>query len=130
MTIEQKALKGIYKPVTKDDPALDMEFLREATLGDRDFERELFILFLDSTKVTIDRLEQAFKNKDNDAWYSMAHSIKGSSSSIGAFYLSKISEYAQLHPKEENDKKSKVLADIKAEFQRVVEFINREMIKK
>jgi HPt (histidine-containing phosphotransfer) domain-containing protein len=127
---EQKPLKGIFKPVSKDDPAIDMEFLREATGGDRDFEHELFILFLDSTKTSINKFEQACKEKNEDEWYSMAHSIKGASSSIGAFYLSKISEYAQLHPKEEYEKKTKVLADLKVEFQRVADFINMEMAKK
>lgn len=127
---EQKPLKGIHKPVTKDDPAVDLEFLREATLGDHDFENELFTLYLDSTKGHVDKLEKAFKDKDNDEWYSMAHTIKGGSSSVGAFYLAKICEYAQLHPKEEDEKKVKVLADIKAEFQRVTDFINKELARK
>lgn len=117
------------KKISRTDPAIDLDFLRDVTGNDRDFEKELFVLFLDSSKTSISKLETALADNNEDAWYAVSHSLKGASASIGAFYLAQISEYAQTHPKDEREKKSVVLSDIKAEFQRVADSINKEMAK-
>jgi len=109
--------------------AIDIDFLKSITGDDVTFEKELFILFLDSSKGNVLKMEKAIADSDNNAWYMASHAFKGASASIGAFDLSKTLEYAQTHPKDENKEKIIVLADIKKELARVESYINDEFLK-
>ncbi len=109
--------------------AIDIEFLKSITGDDVSFEKELFILFLDSSKSNIIKMEKALAGSDNNGWYMASHALKGASASIGAFDLSKVLEYAQTHPKDEDKEKIRVLAEIKTELTRVETFINDEFLK-
>jgi HPt (histidine-containing phosphotransfer) domain-containing protein len=110
--------------------AIDIEFLKSITGDDAAFEKELFILFLDSSKTNILKMEKALAESSSNDWYMASHALKGASASIGAFDLSKILEYAQTHPKDEDKDKVKVLTDIKKELSRVELFINEELLKR
>jgi HPt (histidine-containing phosphotransfer) domain-containing protein len=109
--------------------AIDMEFLRSVTGEDIEFEKELFVLFIDSAKNNIGKMEKALASSDENGWYMSAHAFKGASASIGAFNLSKALEYAQNHPKDNSKDKTKVLDSIKKEFEEVASFINNEFLK-
>jgi HPt (histidine-containing phosphotransfer) domain-containing protein len=109
--------------------AVDIAFLKSITGDDVSFEKELFILFLDSAKNNILKMEKALAESDNDGWYMASHALKGASASIGAFDLSKELEYAQTHPKDDYKDKVRVLADIKAELAKVSLFINEDFLK-
>ena len=109
--------------------SVDLEFLRTVTGSDTQFEKELFVIFLDSAKNNITKMEKAIANTDDHSWHMASHSFKGAASAIGAFDLSKALEYAQTHPKENYDAKAKVLDNIKEEFAKVSEFINQELLK-
>jgi HPt (histidine-containing phosphotransfer) domain-containing protein len=109
--------------------AVDIEFLKSITGDDVAFEKELFILFLDSSKSNILKMEKALADSDNNGWYMASHALKGASASIGAFDLSKVLEYAQTHPKDDDKDKVRVLTDIKKELTRVELFINEEFLK-
>ncbi|MFT6332761.1 MAG: HPt (histidine-containing phosphotransfer) domain-containing protein [Lentimonas sp.] len=117
-----KNMKNIPVPV-----AIDLNFLREVTVDDVEFENEIFDLFLDTANDNFDKFEDALNNDDSNAWYTHAHSFKGSSSSIGAFYLAEIAEYAQSHPKDSKEQKSEIFDELKKEFARVKEFIIKTM---
>lgn len=109
--------------------AIDMSFLRTVTGEDINFERELFMLFIDSAKTNIDKMDKSLVDSDSNAWYMASHALKGASASIGAFDLSRALEYAQTHPKDNYKDKTRVLDDIKVEFRKVAEFINEELSK-
>ncbi|MES2678142.1 MAG: Hpt domain-containing protein [Pseudomonadota bacterium] len=121
--------KSAAKKTAKKEPAIDMDFLKDVTGGDRVFEKELFALFLDSAQNNISKMEKALTENNNDGWYMAAHSLKGASASIGAFPMSKALEYAQTHPKDDFKNKTNVLVDIRAELAKVAEFINQEISK-
>ena len=109
--------------------SVDIEFLKSITGDDVVFEKELFILFLDSAKNNISKMEKSMADSDNNAWYMASHALKGASASIGAFNLAASLEYAQTHPKEDNKDKMRVLTEIKEELVRVSHFINEEFLK-
>ncbi len=123
------ATEFAVKKILKKDSAIDMDFLKDVTGGDRVFEKELFILFLDSAQNNISKMEKSLIDNSNDAWYMAAHSLKGASASIGAFAMSKALEYAQTHPKDDFKNKMSVLTDIRTELAKVAEFINQEISK-
>ncbi len=122
-------VSDVKTPKPSSKKAVDIDFLKSITGDDVAFEKELFILFLDSAKTNILKMEKALAESDNNAWYMASHALKGASASIGAFDLSGALEYAQTHPKDEDKDKIRVLTDIKAELARVSYFINEEFLK-
>jgi HPt (histidine-containing phosphotransfer) domain-containing protein len=105
---------------------LDIEFLRQVTVGDIEFEKELFLIFLESSKNNLDRMEKSITDKNDTLWHLAAHSFKGASASIGAFDLSKTLEAAQYHPKGFFEEKTLLLEKIRTEFDLVVDFIDKQ----
>jgi HPt (histidine-containing phosphotransfer) domain-containing protein len=114
---------------TSNKKAVDIDFLKSITGDDVSFEKELFILFLDSAKNNILKMEKALAEADNNGWYMASHALKGASASIGAFKLSAALEYAQTHPKDDDKDKVRVLTNIKDELAKVSYFINEEFLK-
>jgi HPt (histidine-containing phosphotransfer) domain-containing protein len=114
--------------ITPDqEPAIDLAYFRDVTKGDLAFEKEVFMLYLETTKVTIQKMEEAIINKSNEAWRKSAHSIKGSSTAIGAFNLSESIIHAQNHPKDSAENKIKTLDRIKLQLEKVYDFIYKEI---
>ncbi len=110
--------------------AIDMEFLRSIIENDIEFEKELFAIFVENAHRNVLKMEEAIRTNDNNSWYMAAHAFKGASASIGAFDLSKILEYAQKHPEDNNDNKLELIKKIKDELSVVIEFINEELSDK
>lgn len=107
--------------------AIDIEFLRGVIDNDREFEKELFAIFTENAERNIEKMENALKAADNNAWYMASHAFKGASASIGAFDLSRSLEHAQRHPEDSEKDKTQILEKIKQEYKLVVEFIKQEM---
>jgi HPt (histidine-containing phosphotransfer) domain-containing protein len=102
---------------------IDIDFLKNIIGDDKNFEKELFEIFIDNVKYNISRLQTAFEQSDCNSWYMASHALKGSSASIGAFELAKILELAQKNSDNDSDSKAKILDNIKQEFQIVENFI-------
>lgn len=106
---------------------IDISFLRQVTGSDTEFEKELFTIFLESSRSNLEKMEKSIVDKDDASWHLAAHSFKGSSASIGAFDLSKILELAQYHSKGMFEEKAILLEKIKVEFNLVIDFINKQI---
>jgi HPt (histidine-containing phosphotransfer) domain-containing protein len=63
-----------------DQTAIDMAHLRRMTLGERDLEREVLLLFAEQSRDLAERLAAA-----PTAALALAHTLKGSARAIGAF---------------------------------------------
>ena len=131
--IESLNISGDYKKPdanTNKEPAIDMDFLSDITGNDLAFRNELFVLFLDTAQSNISKMEKSLLiDNGNDIWYAASHSLKGASTSIGAFEMSKVLEYAQANSKEDPKNKTKILDEAKVHFAKVAEFIKDEMAK-
>jgi len=110
-----------------ENQPIDYEFLKKIIGDDEEFEKELFNIFIDSSKYNISKLEKAILSNDNNSWFMASHAMKGSSASIGAFSLSKALEVAQKISDDNSDKKIESLDNIKQEFERVHDFIKKKL---
>lgn len=110
--------------------AIDVAFLRSVIDDDKEFERELFAIFTENAQRNLVKMDDAIKASDNNAWYMASHAFKGAAASIGAFGLSNTLEYAQKHPEDNPEQKNEILEKVKDEFNRVLEFINSELLEK
>ncbi len=108
---------------------IDFELLRDIIADDFEFKKELFAIFVENAHRNLEKMENAIKNSDLNSWYMASHAFKGASSSIGAFELSNVLEYAQKHLEEDEEKKTELLKKAKSELQLVIEFINEEMLE-
>ena len=102
---------------------IDLDFFKTIIGNDVEFEKELFQIFVDNSKFNISKMENALISKDSNVWYMGAHALKGSSASIGAFYLSKLLEIAQKNADVEIEEKQKIFEKVKEEFSNVENFI-------
>jgi HPt (histidine-containing phosphotransfer) domain-containing protein len=110
--------------------AIDIEFFRSVVEDDAEFKKELFAIFSENAHTNMLKMEEAIKDGDNNSWYMACHAFKGAASSIGAFDLSKILEYAQKHPEMNPEQKVKTLNEVREEFRLVLDFINEELLEK
>ena len=117
------------KQIKIDPEILDVEFLQTITDGDIEFEKELFDTFIDSCGNNIDKMRDAVKNRDNDAWRMASHSFKGASASIGAFDLSHTLETAQTFSEEDYKGKADILNKVEKKFHQVVEYLKIRLDK-
>jgi len=64
--------------------------------GDRDMLKEILSLYIEKTPILINKIQEDYENKDIESLKEQAHSIKGSSSSIGAESISNIVKKIEL----------------------------------
>ncbi len=65
-------------------PALDLEQLRESTLDDAEFGRELAAVFFQQTEEQLTALGVALAEQDADALRALAHRLQGGALALGA----------------------------------------------
>jgi len=106
--------------------AIDRDFLKSIVENDKEFEKELFLIFTENANRNITKMESAIATKDNNSWYMASHAFKGAAASIGAFDLSKILEHAQRNSEDSAESKSETVVRVKAELDLVLEFIKAE----
>jgi|APGre2960657444_1045066.scaffolds.fasta_scaffold377065_2 HPt (histidine-containing phosphotransfer) domain-containing protein len=102
---------------------LDLEYLKSIIDEDKEFEQELFKIFIENSQRNITKLEESIESNDKNSWYMASHAFKGASASIGAFELAKILEYAQRNIEDSNENKKQLLDKIKEELELVKEFL-------
>ncbi|MFT5702822.1 MAG: HPt (histidine-containing phosphotransfer) domain-containing protein [Rickettsiales bacterium] len=107
---------------------MDINFIKCASKGDVEFEKDIYILFLDSSSKNITKLEKAMNENDIDTWSHTTHHLRGSSAAIGAFPFSDIVAYAQANPKDTIKNKQIILDGIKAEFSKLADFLYKNVL--
>ncbi|MEZ0327328.1 MAG: PAS domain-containing protein [Fimbriimonas sp.] len=81
---------------------IDRAYLTEISGGDTEFESELLQVYLCSAPPIVHDLRSAVLQQDMDAVYSNAHTLKGSSRSIGANHFAELCERLELASREHN----------------------------
>lgn len=105
-------------PLIIDPQAI--ENLRALTPGDNDeFLREIVGIFLEDTPQRIAELDQSLTGNDPSRFTRAAHSIKGSSSNLGAMALRAVAERLE-HQSKQNGLTGlePLIAELKSEFAR------------
>ncbi|HYD83286.1 MAG TPA: Hpt domain-containing protein, partial [Opitutus sp.] len=105
-----------------DTPVIDLqsiENLRSLNPDDNDeFLREIVTIYLEDTPQRIAELEQALGVADVAKFTRAAHSVKGSSSNVGAMVVRNVAEQLEHQSKQGLDDVASLLASLKIEFAR------------
>lgn len=64
--------------------ALDKDYLKEISNGEKEFEVEIINLFIEDTRIRIETITQALISKDLATLKKEIHTLKGASGSVGA----------------------------------------------
>jgi len=100
--------------------SINLERIREATMGDEEFMAELIEVFLDDSPGQLDLLRRAVAERDAAAAASSAHRLKGSSGQVGAESLSELCKKLEQESRASNGQDLEALmAKVDQEFQRV-----------
>jgi HPt (histidine-containing phosphotransfer) domain-containing protein len=65
-------------------PALDREQLRDVTMDDEDFMREVWSVMWDDAPAQVPKLEAAVRNRDQEQCVRLAHYSRGAGANVGA----------------------------------------------
>ncbi len=107
---DSTAKSHIHKPA--------LEAIQKLGAGDgNDILKEVLSVYLDNTKNLLNSLEEAWLNGNIDTILTISHSLKSSSSQIGAYGLAEMCksvEYDALHQRYDSSGKS--LAEIKSQY--------------
>jgi HPt (histidine-containing phosphotransfer) domain-containing protein len=115
-------------PLIIDPQAI--ENLRALTPGDDDaFLREIVSIFLEDTPKRIAELEQSLAENDPPRFTRAAHSVKGSSSNLGAMALRSVAERLEQQSKQSGlTGVEPILAELKGDFARAAAEL-RQIVK-
>ncbi len=109
---------------------LDHNHTKQIASNDLGFIKELFELFIDNSQVSMRNFEAALQNDDSTDWYTYAHALKGSSSSIGAFRISKIYNEAQNLPGlASKEQKTALFNRLKEEYLKLVDYLKLQIVE-
>lgn len=90
----------------------------------------LIKIFLEDTAKSISKLKQALTERNADIFMRAAHSIKGSSATIGAMRMAAISaELERLASADSLDKADGVLSGLEKEFERVSDLLKSKQLE-
>lgn len=106
------------------DKPVDLDNLREITDGDAELEAEFFDEFRSSANEVLSVLDPVAN--DNETWRKAAHALKGIAMNLGAYPLGELGKQAQEKCEAPSEEKQTMLAEIKAEYQNVLQFLAEE----
>ena len=109
------------------DNPVDVEFLNNIVDGDKEFEHELYEIFIENSAQYLDKMQESLKSGDCNAWYMSSHAFKGASASIGFFPLSRVLETAQKSFESDAATKEGILAEAKQEHNKVMQYIKGQL---
>jgi len=105
-------------------PPVDLTRLREASMADEEFLREIVDLFLDDTPKQLNALRQAIEAQDSSGVRTGAHRLKGASVNIGAQPFSNICwKLEQIGKQGQLEQAPMLLRDLDSEFRRLQDFL-------
>ncbi len=65
-------------------PLIDWDYLAELSGGDREFEQELLLTFVEDAQIHLEAAQAATRDQDFEGIMREAHHLKGSSGNVGA----------------------------------------------
>lgn len=108
---------------------VDRQFLWEMVGEDPEFEREVLQEFLDTVPLLLQQIQQALQSGDSKSLASAAHTVKGSSRSVGANFLAEIAFGLEKAGKANQlDEAERLVPALLAEWERVKEYIEQQIL--
>lgn len=108
---------------------IDRQFLWEMVGEDPEFEREVLQEFLDTVPLLLQQIQHALQSGDSKSLASAAHTVKGSSRSVGANFLAEIAFGLEKAGKADQlDEAERLVPALLAEWERVKEYIEQQIL--
>ncbi|MGL1892780.1 MAG: Hpt domain-containing protein [Spirochaetaceae bacterium] len=85
-----------------DDVFLDIEGLISRTMNDLEITKEVLSCYLEETPGQLEELKKAVELENIGQIHEISHGIKGSSASVGAIKMQKLSEKIQYESQKNN----------------------------
>lgn len=106
--------------------SVNLEQIKQTTLGDDEFLAELIDIYLDDAPPQLELLRAAVARADAAAASSVAHRLKGSSGHIGAESLSQLcSQIERAGRQSRVDEINRMMPSVEEEFSRVQAYLAR-----
>ncbi|MDD3019598.1 MAG: ATP-binding protein [Alphaproteobacteria bacterium] len=102
---------------------VDLSRLNEFTEGDKDTERVVINLFLETAYESFDMLKTAQLHNSAEEWRMAVHSMKGASGNLGAMTLHSLCSEAEYQGDLSKEAKSSILGNLYAEFGKVETYL-------
>ncbi len=110
------------EPEKTSNQPVNLQRIREATMGDEEFMVELIDIYLDDSPAQIRALRDAIESREGEVAASAAHRLKGSSGNLGADSLAALCRRVEESGRENRvEEMPGLLKDIELEFSRVKE---------
>lgn len=109
------------------EPA-NLENLRNNSMGDEEFFKEMLSLFVTQSESQIRQLEQECTSGMNANWIEYAHALKGTAGSVGAEDMRLQCEAAQNMTDVSSEIRSDILLQIKEKHQDVIRFLKENRL--
>ena len=108
-----------------NDQAVNLQRIREATMGDEEFMAELIDIYLDDSPAQISALRDAIEGRQGEVAASAAHRLKGSSGNLGASSLAELCRRLEEAGRvNQVDEMPGLLKDVEREFSRVQGYLS------
>ena len=105
------------------DEPVNIHHIREATMNDEEFIRELIDVFLDDSPRQLDALRRAVENRQVQDVAETAHRLKGAGSNMGAESLSALcGRLEEAGRQQQSEPMPAIFEQLDQEFARVKEF--------
>ena len=112
-------------PERTSNQPVNLQRIREATMGDEEFMAELIDIYLDDSPAQIRGLRDAIESREGEVAASAAHRLKGSSGNLGADSLAALCRRVEESGRENRvEEMPGLLKDIEREFSRVKEYLS------
>lgn len=115
--------EGPLTPTLDTSIPVDLSRLNEFTEGDKETERMVINLFLETAYESFDRLKTAQLSDESEEWSKAAHSFKGASGNLGAMSLHAICSDAEHKGDVTKEEKNSILGSLYAEFSKVESYL-------
>ena len=113
------------EPEKTSNQPVNLQRIREATMGDEEFMVELIDIYLDDSPAQIRALRDAIDSRQGEVAASAAHRLKGSSGNLGADSLAALCRRVEESGRENRvEEMPGLLKDIEQEFSRVKEYLS------
>lgn len=112
-----------------EEAPVNMEQLRIFTDGDKEEEKELVEMFFDQADASLAVIRESISSEKKEEWKSSAHKLKGASGNLGAMKLHELCTNAEKDFETDENAKAEILNAILQEYEKVRDFLHKEIEK-
>ena len=127
--VEEDSVDELSDPSDAIKP-VDLDNLRENSMDDEDFIKEMVALFVTQGDEQLRKLEQQCTDGDNHDWVEISHALKGTAAGVGAMPMRDICDDAQNMADVSADARTEMLGELRVHYDVAKQFFINEGLYK